>query len=43
LAALMADEIQFLYCAAEATIPALTSGIDAKIVAAPLVKMPPSW
>ena len=40
LAALMADEIQFLYCAAEATIPALTSGIDAKIVAAPLVKMP---
>ena len=42
LAALMADEIQFLYCAAEATIPALTSGIDAKIVAAPLVKMM-SW
>ena len=40
LAALMADEIQFLYCAAEATIPALASGIDAKIVAAPLVKMP---
>ena len=32
LAALMADEIQFLYCAAEATIPALASGIDAKIV-----------
>ena len=40
LAALLADEIQFLYCAAEATIPALVSGIDAKIVAAPLVKMP---
>ncbi len=40
LAALMADEIQFLYCAAEATIPALVSGIDARIVAAPLVKMP---
>ena len=40
LAALMADEVQFLYCAAEATIPALTSGIDAKIVAAPLVRMP---
>jgi ABC-type nitrate/sulfonate/bicarbonate transport system substrate-binding protein len=40
LAALMADEIQFLYCAAEATIPALASGIEAKIVAAPLVKMP---
>jgi NitT/TauT family transport system substrate-binding protein len=40
LAALIADEIQFLYCAAEATIPALASGIEAKIVAAPLVKMP---
>jgi ABC-type nitrate/sulfonate/bicarbonate transport system substrate-binding protein len=40
LAALMADEIQFLYCAAEATIPALASGIEARIVAAPLVKMP---
>jgi len=40
LAALIADEIQFLYCAAEATVPALVSGIEAKIVAAPLVKMP---
>ncbi|HWH77418.1 MAG TPA: ABC transporter substrate-binding protein [Candidatus Binatus sp.] len=40
LAALMADEIQFLYCAADATIPSLAAGIDAKIVAAPLVKMP---
>jgi NitT/TauT family transport system substrate-binding protein len=40
LAALMADEIQFLYCAADATIPALASGIDAKLVAAPLVKLP---
>jgi len=40
LAALMADEVQFLYCAADATIPALVGGIDAKIVAAPLVKMP---
>ena len=40
LAALAADEIQFLYCAAEATIPALAKGIDAKLVAAPLVKLP---
>jgi ABC-type nitrate/sulfonate/bicarbonate transport system substrate-binding protein len=40
LAALLADEIQFLYCAADATIPSLAGGIDAKIVAAPLVKMP---
>src|SRR5258706_12812250 len=37
---MMADEVQFLYCAADATIPALVGGIDAKIVAAPLVKMP---
>ena len=40
LAALAADEIQFLYCAAEATIPALATGLDAKLVAAPLVKLP---
>lgn len=40
LAALLADEIQFLYCAADATLPALASGIDAKLVAAPLVKLP---
>jgi ABC-type nitrate/sulfonate/bicarbonate transport system substrate-binding protein len=40
LAALMADEVQFLYCAADATIPALTAGVDAKLVAAPLLKLP---
>jgi NitT/TauT family transport system substrate-binding protein len=40
LAALAADEIQFLYCAADATIPGLAAGIDAKLVAAPLVKLP---
>ena len=40
LAALMADEIQFLYCAADATIPSLASGVDAKLVAAPLIKLP---
>ena len=40
LAALIADEIQFLYCAADATMPSLASGVDAKLVAAPLVKLP---
>lgn len=40
LAALMADEIQFLYCAADATMPALAGGVDVKLVAAPLVKLP---
>lgn len=40
LAALMADEIQFLYCAADATLPSLSAGIDVKLVAAPLVKLP---
>jgi NitT/TauT family transport system substrate-binding protein len=40
LAALMADEIQFLYCAADATIPSLAGGVDVNIVAAPLTKLP---
>jgi ABC-type nitrate/sulfonate/bicarbonate transport system substrate-binding protein len=40
LAALMADEIQFLYCAADATIPAMVAGADAKLIAAPLLKLP---
>lgn len=40
LAALAADEIQFLYCAADATIPTLAAGIGGKLVAAPLVKLP---
>jgi NitT/TauT family transport system substrate-binding protein len=40
LAAMGADEIQFLYCAADATMPGLATGIDAKLVAAPLVKLP---
>jgi NitT/TauT family transport system substrate-binding protein len=40
LAALSADEIQFLYCAADATLPALAAGLDVKLVAAPLVKLP---
>ena len=40
LAALLADEIQFLYCAADATLPSLATGVDIKLVAAPLVKLP---
>jgi ABC-type nitrate/sulfonate/bicarbonate transport system substrate-binding protein len=40
LAALAADEIQFLYCAADATLPSLAAGVDVKLVAAPLVKLP---
>jgi len=40
LAALYADEIQFLYCAADATLPALAAGLNVKLVAAPLVKLP---
>ena len=40
LAALMADEIQFLYCAADATLPSLAAGVDIKLIAAPLIKLP---
>jgi ABC-type nitrate/sulfonate/bicarbonate transport system substrate-binding protein len=40
LAALAADEIQFLYCAADATLPALAAGMDVKLIAAPLIKLP---
>jgi ABC-type nitrate/sulfonate/bicarbonate transport system substrate-binding protein len=40
LAALVADEIQFLYCAAEATMPALAAGMNVKLIAAPLIKLP---
>jgi NitT/TauT family transport system substrate-binding protein len=40
LAALAADEIQFLYCAADGTIPGMATGIDGKLVAAPLVGLP---
>jgi NitT/TauT family transport system substrate-binding protein len=40
LAALMADDIQFLYCAADATLPSLAAGMDVKLIAAPLVKLP---
>lgn len=40
LAALAADEVQFVYCAADGTIPGLAAGVDAKLVASPLVKLP---
>lgn len=40
LAALAANEIDLLYCAGEATIPGLASGIEAKLVAAPLIGLP---
>ena len=40
LAALSADEIQFLYCAADGTIPGLASGVDGKLIASPLIGLP---
>ena len=40
LSALSGDEVQFTYCAADATIPGLATGIDAKIIASPLIKLP---
>ncbi len=40
LAALAGDETQFVYCAADGTIPGLAAGIDAKVVASPLIKLP---
>jgi NitT/TauT family transport system substrate-binding protein len=40
LAALQSGEIDFLFCAAAATIPGLATGIDATIVAAPLIGLP---
>jgi len=40
LAALASNEIQFLYCAADATIPGMATGVDAKLIGAPLVGLP---
>jgi NitT/TauT family transport system substrate-binding protein len=40
LAALSGNEIQFVYCAADGTIPGLATGVEAKLVASPLVKLP---
>jgi len=40
LTALATDEVQFTYCASDALIPGLAAGLEAKIVASPLVKLP---
>ena len=40
LSALAGDEVQFTYWASDALIPGLAAGIDAKIIASPLVKLP---
>jgi NitT/TauT family transport system substrate-binding protein len=40
LAALATNEINFLYCAADATLPGMAAGIDVRLVAAPLVGIP---
>ena len=40
LAALTNDQIQFTYGAADGSLPALASGVEAKIIASPLVKLP---
>jgi NitT/TauT family transport system substrate-binding protein len=40
LAALSTDEISFLYCAADGTIPGLASGVDGKLIASPLIGLP---
>jgi NitT/TauT family transport system substrate-binding protein len=40
LTALATDEVQFTYCAADGTIPGMATGVDVKLVASPLVKLP---
>jgi len=40
LTALTTNEIQFLYCAGDATIPGLAAGVEVKLVGSPLVGMP---
>ncbi len=40
LAALQSGDVDFLYCAASATIPGLATGVDATLVAAPLIGLP---
>ena len=39
-AALTSNEIQFLYCTADAIIPSLAAGAEAKMIASPLVGLP---
>src|ERR687891_2829341 len=40
LAALTADEIQFVYCSADPMIPRIAAGVEAKLVGSPLVGLP---
>src|SRR5690348_1456604 len=40
LAALTANEVQFVYCTADAMIPSLAAGAEAKIIASPLLGLP---
>ena len=40
LAALGTDEVQFLYCAADSTLPGMAAGRDATLIASPLVGLP---
>ena len=40
MAALASNELQFLYCTADAIIPGLAAGAEAKMVASPLVGLP---
>jgi ABC-type nitrate/sulfonate/bicarbonate transport system substrate-binding protein len=39
-AALTSNELQFLYCTADAIIPSLAAGADAKMIASPLIGLP---
>jgi NitT/TauT family transport system substrate-binding protein len=40
LAALTANEVQFVYCTADAMVPGLAAGAEAKIIASPLLGLP---
>ncbi len=40
LAALSADEIQFVYCSADPMIPRIAAGVDGKLIGSPLVGLP---
>jgi NitT/TauT family transport system substrate-binding protein len=40
LAALAGDQIQFSYGAADGSLPGLATGVEAKVVASPLIKLP---
>jgi NitT/TauT family transport system substrate-binding protein len=40
VAALTSNELQFLYCTADAIIPSLAAGAEAKMIASPLIGLP---